>query len=1144
MGMSPEQWELAKDLYEAALECDSAQRADFLQRTTADEFVREEVRRLLVEHHHVGTFLSIPLFADSLLAAEQKQKRFAPGEVLAERFRIVGFIAAGGMGEVYEAEDLTLKEALAIKTIRPEVLKQNNALARFKREVHLARKVTHPNVCRVFDLFWHKTTEGKEERVIVFVSMELLKGETLLQRIRQTGRLTCEEARPLVVQIASGLEAAHRAGVVHRDLKPGNVILVPTEEKNQIRSVITDFGLALRARADATTSVDLTGKQGAFFGTPAYMAPEQIEGKEVTKLADIYSLGLIIYEMVTGQHAFPADSPLASAAKRLSDPIVSPKRIVPELSEAWEKAITRCLQRDPNARYSSASDVAKAFADQEPDSSKAGRSRVYPRYTPLARFAFAFALLLVIAAALYHFRGWFGERHPTAVYAARRPTVAVLGFQNLSGKPDVAWISPTLSQMLGTELAAGEQLRIIPGEQVALGKIDLALKDDNSLGPDTLKRVRNNMGSDFVVDGSFLALEGQVRVDLALQDAVTGETIANISEAGPEQNLPELVTRAGERLRHKLGVADPSTADTAGVTASQSMSLKATRLYSEGLQQLHSFDSVAARDLFEQAVAEDPNYALAHSALAEAWRSLGYANKSAREAKKAMDLSAGLSRENRLAIEAQYRNSTREIARETEIYKTLFNFYPDNLEYGLSLAKSEYFSSQLQEANSTLDALQQLPSPAGDDLRIDFVRSAVAIRTGDSKKALALAERVQLRAQQIGAKRLAAQALQNQCELLSKLGEPAKASAACDKSRLIFADIGDLAGEAAVWGLIAFQAEDAKSGRIANEKQITLLKKVQSDGGLAWAMSVAGELSADLGDYTRALREYTEALKLYQKVGDQYGVGSAYGNLGWVNSLQGSLTEAVKNDEEAIALTRQTSSKGEMDLWLVDLAEVLLEQGDVHGATKRLDEGFQINNDTDDKRAASYLHTTRLKLLLAEGDLDESRREARLATDPLILARLDIAQNHSQTAVDALRNVLANAKTKQEDDNQIEARALLIEALLTMPSDESKREVALLARVAPNTPNVGLRLTANLQIARARLALGDKVGASELLTQVISESQLLGYESQWLEARLTQAEMEIQSGELLAGRRQIDQIAKEAEAKGLMLIANEARRNL
>jgi serine/threonine protein kinase/Tol biopolymer transport system component len=378
MGISPEQWDHVKELYEETLECEPAQRDDFLQRKTTDEVVRAEVRRLLAGNDSLGSFLSTPPFLDDRLLPQQQARQFAPGEVLAERFRILRFIAAGGMGEVYEAEDLALKENLAIKTIRPEVLQQKNALDRFKREVHLARKVTHPNICRVFDLFWHKKAEDGGECDIVFVSMELLYGETISERIRRTGRFSAEEALPLINQIASGLAAAHRAGVVHRDLKPGNVILVPDRMGNQIRSVVTDFGLALRADVEGNNSVDLTTTQGAF-GTPAYMAPEQIEGKEVTKLADIYALGLIIYEMVTGEHAFPADTPLASAAKRLSDPIVPPKQFAPELSDVWDQTILRCLQRDPDARYSSALDVAKALSGQTPNPSAAARARVDPR---------------------------------------------------------------------------------------------------------------------------------------------------------------------------------------------------------------------------------------------------------------------------------------------------------------------------------------------------------------------------------------------------------------------------------------------------------------------------------------------------------------------------------------------------------------------------------------------------------------------------------------------------------------------------------------------------------------------------------------------------------------------------------------------
>lgn len=1152
MAMSPEQWERVKDLYEAALECNLSQRAAFLQRNSADEVVRVEVRRLLAEHDDLGSFLSTPPFVDYRLSCERPEKRFAVGDVLAQRFRIIGFIAAGGMGEVYEAEDLELKETLAIKTIRSEILQQNNALARFKREVHLARRVTHRNICRVFDLFWHKKMEGEEESVVVFVSMELLRGETLSQHIRRKGPFSTEEALPLIQQIGSGLEEAHRAGVVHRDFKPGNVILVPGEDDNQIRSVITDFGLALRTGVDASMSVDLTATQGVF-GTPAYMAPEQIEGREVTKLADIYALGLVIYEMVTGVHPFPADTPLASATKRLSDPPMSPKQIMPQLSDVWEQTILRCLQWDPNSRFSSALDVPKALSGQKQNSADVPQPHVFPRFYRLARVALVIALLFIITGVVYRFRGWLGKGNTTTVHAARRPTVAVLGFKNLSSKPDVAWIDPALSQMLGTELTAGEQLRIIPGEQVAHGKIDLSLTNEDSLGHDTLTRVRNNLGSDFVVVGSFLDMGGEIRIDLSLQNAVVGETIANISESGPEQNLPELATRAGERLRQKLGITEPSIDNASNTKASQSSSLEATKLYSEGLQKLHSFDSLSARDLLERAIAKDPNYALAHAALAEAWRSLGYENKSATEAKKAVDLSGSLSRENRLEIEAQYRNSTHELAREAEIYKSLFNFYPDNLEYGFSLAKSQYFNAQFQEANSTLDALQQLPSPQGDDPRIDHVRSSVALATGDYKKALTLAERVELRAHQRGARRLTAQALANQCTLLSRLGEPSKATAACDKSRSIFSDIGDYAGEASVWGQIAFQAGDTNSRRMAKEQQIALLKKIEYDGGLGYAMTVAGELSADSGDYQSALREYDEALKLYQKIGDQPGVISAYGNIGWANSLQGNLTDAVTNYEHAIALMRQWNSKGELDLWLEELAEVLLDKGDVQGAKKQLEEGFRINSETGDKRVAIYLHTARSRLLLAEGELDESRREAELAIKSclevddddgangrrLLLARLDIAENHARTAAEALRKVLS--KSKQEEANQIEARALLIEALLAIPSDDSKREVALLAKIGPNTQNASLRMTANLQIGRARSVLGDREGALELLAEVISESQRMGYESILLEAQLVRAEIELQSGHSSAGHVRIEQVTKQAEARGLKLIANKAR---
>jgi eukaryotic-like serine/threonine-protein kinase len=1168
MGSSDDR-DQVKLFFDAALKINKDERARFLAENVADTSIRDGVEALLAEiddsadNGHLSDSVGFPPIPCSIPDTDSTfeenrplQRQFRTNDLLAGRFRVLRFLAAGGMGEIYEAEDLELKGTVALKCIAPNTLRNANAMARFRREVNLARKVTHPNVCRIYDIFRQTTGEEKSKQYIAFVSMELLSGETLAQRIRKKGRFTPEEALPIISQLAGGLEAAHRAGIVHRDFKPGNVMLVPDDKLGRERAVITDFGLALEAKLESHWTVDLTASHG-IVGTPAYMAPEQLEGRQATPATDIYALGLVIFEMLTGVRPSATALHISDMLNASFDQGTRVKPPNAESKDIWERAVTRCLQRDPKLRYSSALDVFRDLSCESPDSSSVSQQILHPERSLVVKAVTVLVLLFAVIAVGLQLRSWMTKGGLTKVHASRK-AVAVLGFKNLSGKADVAWISPSLSRMLQTELTAGDQLRVIPSERITQGKIDLSLTDEDSLSRETLARVWSNLGSEFVVLGTFLDMGGQLRIDLTLQNAVAGETITNISVTGPEQNLSELATNAGKSLRRTLGIADPLPDDAARNKASQSSSLRATKLYAEGLEKLHSYDSLAARELLQGAIEEDSNFAMAHAALAEAWRSLGYGDKSAAEAKKAMELSGNLSRENSMAIEAQYRNSRHENAQEADIYRSLFTFYPDNLEYGLSLGKSQYSSGQFQEANITLDILQGLPSPQGDDPRIDHLRSIVALDNGDYKKALVLAERVEARAQQRGARRMVAQALLNQCTLQSKLGDPAKATGACEKSRRIFSDIGDIGGETRVWGQIASQAAnrgDARGGRIANDRQIALLRKIEDEGGLGWAMNVAGELSVDSGDYTRALDEYNETLKIYQKIGYQSGVISAYGNLGYVNALQGNLKDAVANDEQAIALIRQIKAKGEMDLLLDSLAEVFLDEGDVRDATKQLEEGFEVNSETGDKRIASYLHTARSKLLFAQGKLDESRREAELAIKAclerndeqgaeerrLLLARLDIAENHHQDAIEALRKALSYFQSKKDEANEIAARAILIEALLGTPSKVSKQELMMLARVLPKTQNANLRLAANLQIARVRFALGDKKSSQELLTDVITESQSMGYESLLLEAKMVRAQIEIQTGHPSEGYTQMEQIAARAEANGLILIANKAR---
>ncbi|MGC2804190.1 MAG: serine/threonine-protein kinase, partial [Candidatus Acidiferrum sp.] len=271
--------------------------------------------------------------------------RFTPGQIIAERYRVVALAGRGGMGEVYRAEDLKLSQLVAIKFL-PESLSQDAAaLARFHSEVRIARQVSHPNVCRVFDI-------GEADGV-QFLSMEYVDGEDLASVVRRIGRLSPDKATEVARQICAGLAAAHERGVVHRDLKPANVML---DGAGKIR--ITDFGLA--GIAASIQGADVRA------GTPAYMAPEQLVGKEVTTKSDIYSLGLILYEILTGKRAFEASTLPELIKLREQGIITNPSTLVRDLDPLIERVILRCLESDPAKRPVSALQVAAALPGGDP----------------------------------------------------------------------------------------------------------------------------------------------------------------------------------------------------------------------------------------------------------------------------------------------------------------------------------------------------------------------------------------------------------------------------------------------------------------------------------------------------------------------------------------------------------------------------------------------------------------------------------------------------------------------------------------------------------------------------------------------------------------------------------------------------------
>lgn len=355
--MTPQDRDRIKLLFEQVAAMPLRERNEFLRRLAhSDPESHQAVQELLTGPGPTESFVERPSAAptDSLppgLAPAKIVRALQPGVILNGRFEVTSFLGAGGMGEVFRVFDRELHEWVALKTLRADSVTDETHINRLKNELQLARRVTHENVCRLLEMGRATLADGRD---IFFFTMELLEGAALRQRIRQQPFSTAD-AEPVVRQLIAGLGAAHDAGVVHRDFKSSNVILA-TGRGGKPRAVITDFGLARRHSGDVNETLSMFGA-GMVAGTPAYMAPEQFEGKVLTPASDVHALGVVMFEMLTGKLPFPGDTPLAIALQRLHHEAPSPREFVKEIDPRWESAILACLERDPAARPQSAAEV-------------------------------------------------------------------------------------------------------------------------------------------------------------------------------------------------------------------------------------------------------------------------------------------------------------------------------------------------------------------------------------------------------------------------------------------------------------------------------------------------------------------------------------------------------------------------------------------------------------------------------------------------------------------------------------------------------------------------------------------------------------------------------------------------------------------
>lgn len=1058
---------------------------------------------------------------------------FGPGERLAGRYVILRFIARGGMGEVYEAEDLELRETIALKVIRPDVAASERASERFRREIQLARKVTHPNVCRIFDLGLHHGENGDA----LFLTMELLRGETLSSFVKRNAPLPVSQALPLVRQVADGLSAAHRAGVVHRDFKSSNVLLVrePGMEKSasqsarepsrrnsesqpasrrgpdgaepenwrvehgldatpgralhstagtSLRAVITDFGLA---RSSEPSDPSISGTQG-FAGTPAYMAPEQVRGDETTAASDIYAFGVVMYEMLTGRLPFEGDAQ-ATMYRRLFEEPSSPRAVVPQIDPRWEKTVLRCLERDPSDRFASVSEVVRAIEGEVVAPPRG--ARVHARRRRLAWQIGVAALALLAFAGfrtgiLGHWEGSGGTSPATSTQSAARDSaavsgavhgprrsVAILRLRNLSGRPEAEWLSTALSELLGTEIAAGDQMRLIPGENVARMKADLALPEADSYSKETLEKIRTNLGTDLVVLGSYLALGpssgNQVRLDLRLQDTAAGETLATVTETGTEADLLGLIARTGAKFRATLGLRALSPSEAEGLQAAKPASTEAARLYAEGLESLRLFDAQTARDRFEQAVAAEPQNPLLHSALAEAYSRLGYDQKLRDSAAKAFELSQSLPRAERLAIEGRHREAARDWEKAIAAYQTLFEFYPDNLEFGLDLTRAQIRAGRGRDALATVEALRRLAAPARDDPRIDLVEAQAAGALSDLDRQIDAAGRAAEKGRSQGAKLLVAEASLQPWMALARANKPKEAMAAAEEARRIFAEAGDRGGEARALAssayLLRFFESDWARARTLYEQAIAISREIGDQRTLANALRGLALLAREtkprdlsMGD---PMKVNAEALALFKELGDRSGMAWAMTSLGYEYFDRDELDRAQHELEDALALFQQLGEKDGASNALSWIAKLHLRKGNLEDARKTLAEVTRITRESGNRVGATEAECADSEILIRQGKVSEARSKLHSLLEY-------IGEGGTAKGIAAVMALLGRVQLVQGD----------------LPGARSKFEKSM--ALAPGKESYEIRLSDQIGLGWTLLLSGKFEEAKPILQEVLS----------------------------------------------------------
>ncbi len=1077
--------------------------------------------------------------SSSWAAAHGDDSPLEPGTVLAGRYEILDVLGKGGMGSVYKAKDQELDRLVALKVIRPELARNAAIVDRFKQELRLSHLVTHKNVIRMYDL--------GEDDGLRFITMEFVEGRDLRSIIEEAGKLEPAVAVGILQQICRALEAAHAVGILHRDLKPQNIM-----QDASGRVVVMDFGLARTIEGDGMT------QSGALVGTMEYMSPEQALGKDLDQRSDIFALGLICYEMLSGNMPFRAESALASLIKRTQERANPISDINPTVPGALSGIVSKCLERDLNLRYANTGEILKDL--EAWDGKRAAASIRFHSDVASAGLSGRWLMLIgaVVLVALLAVAGGMllKKQSPgSAGNAVAGPTtsLAIMPFYNASADPSIDWIGPSLAEMLSSDIGQSPHVRMVSPDRLHEVLTDLHISGSSQADVATLRRLAEFTNAETVVYGQYVRLGGQIRIETTILDLAHDSHETLKTDVPSEKDLLTSVDALAGDVRQKLSPNPDILKELQAHTERPSThSVTALRAYDDGLQLQRAGRNLDAQAQFLAATQADPNFALAFSKLGEEYSRAGHDDLAEAASRRAVDLSDNLPTQEKYLIEANNARITKNIPKAIAAYEHLAAENPNNTDVQFALAG-------LYEQNSNYDAARKRLATvlAADPKNVPVLLASgrVELKAGNAQTGLDFLSRANDLAIRLDNNEQKADILQATGIAYGMLNKPDDALRNYNESLAIKKQIGDKRGEAASLEEIA-SVEDS-SGHpdeaLASYKESLALRRAIDDtSGIGNTLIDMGSFYHDHGKPADALTYFTQALQIERELGNESNQALCLNNIGTMHLAEGHYQDALTYLDQAYQLRLKLNVPDDVAESLHNLAETNTKLGQYDAALGLYLKAIDAERSSNNQRGVALESDGMAKIFAVEGRYDAALTSMKTAFD--IFQKSKEMTFPTVEIVGGWGDLLSQVGRKDEGrpnlDNalniahQIKDDAAAAVATNWIGDDYYYKGDYFAARqqydqaltIASKTSDKEQELISKVNQAKVELALGHGAGQAAGLKKLGADADSLGLKSVSVECSVYLGQALIGAKSYGAAQQQLDLSLARAQKLGLRVL--------